>query len=184
MFQKAGDLIILTKPLGLGIVNTAIKGDIANDDSFKEAVKIMTSLNKYAKEAMDKIGRINSVTDITGFGLLGHALEMAEGSQVSIIINSSKVPYIKEAYEYADMGLVPAGAYSNKNHIGEKVIFKEIVTSTMRDILYDPQTSGGLLISVAREFADSLLEALIRTPNKYAIIGQVVEKQDNYIFVE
>ncbi len=181
---KAGDLIILTKPLGLGIVNTAIKGDIANDDSFKEAVKIMTSLNKYAKEAMDKIGRINSVTDITGFGLLGHALEMAEGSQVSIIINSSKVPYIKEAYEYADMGLVPAGAYSNKNHIGEKVIFKEIVTSTMRDILYDPQTSGGLLISVAREFADSLLEALIRTPNKYAIIGQVVEKQDNYIFVE
>lgn len=181
---KPGDVIILTKQLGLGIINTAIKGEIADQSSYEEAIKVMTTLNKYAKEAMDKVGMVNSVTDITGFGLLGHALEMAEGSQVSIVIDSSKVPYISKAKEYASMGLVPAGAYSNKNHIGDKVSFKEGISNAIKDILYDPQTSGGLLISLPKEYADKLMEALGNSPTQCAIIGEVVEKQETYIIVQ
>lgn len=181
---KPGDVLILTKPLGLGIISTAIKGDMVDESSYKEAIKVMTTLNKYPKEAMDRVKSINSVTDITGFGLLGHSLEMAIGSQVSIVINSSKIPIIPKAEEYANMGLVPGGAYSNKKHIGDKVYFEEYISETMKDILYDPQTSGGLLISVAKEFADDLMEELKDNPTDYAIIGEVIEKKKAYILVK
>lgn len=181
---KPGDILILTKPLGLGIINTAIKGEIIDDYSYKEAVKVMTTLNKYAKEAMDKVKSINSVTDVTGFGLLGHALEMAEASQVSLIIDSSAIPVLPNAPKYASMGLVPAGAYSNRSYIGDKVAFKDGVSEVMKDILYDPQTSGGLLIAVDRDYQDDLLKALEDSSTDYAIIGEVIEKSATYIQVE
>lgn len=181
---KAGDILILTKPLGLGIINTAIKGEIVDEKSYNEAVKVMTTLNKFGKEAMDRSGGVNSVTDITGFGLLGHALEMAVGSNVTIKINSNNLPIIEGSIEYAKMGLVPAGSYSNRKYIGDRVTFKNDIPKYLEDILYDPQTSGGLLISVKKENAQVLMKELETSPTKYAIIGEVCEKGNNYLIVE
>ena len=181
---KPGDVLVLTKPLGLGIINTAIKGGIIDQPTYEEATKIMTTLNRYAKEAMDQVDKINSVTDITGFGLLGHGYEMAKGSGVSIKFNSQGIPLISNAKEFASMGLVPAGAYSNKKYIGDHVYFNDNVPEVMRDLLYDPQTSGGLMISVPKELADELMLALEKSPTKYAIIGEVMEKKETYIIVE
>ena len=180
---KPGDVLIITKPLGLGIINTAIKGGIANKASYDEAVMVMTTLNKYAKEAVDKV-EVNSVTDITGFGLLGHTLEMAEGSSVTIKIDHKNIPLITNALEYAQMGLVPAGTYANKEHIGDKVKFTDQIPEDIKDVLFDPQTSGGLLISVPKDNADLLLEGLKNTPTKYKIVGEVVEREDYYLIVE
>ena len=181
---KPGDVLVLTKPLGLGIINTAIKGQLADKETYDEAVLVMTTLNKYAKEAIDRSGGVNSLTDITGFGLLGHALEMAEGSSVSMVIDHKSIPTVLNAIEYAQMGLVPAGAYDNRNYIGDKAYINEDVSEEMKDILFDPQTSGGLLISIPEEKADKLLEELKDTPTKFAVVGRVVEKQEHFIIVE
>lgn len=182
--SKPGDVIILTKQLGLGIINTAIKGQLVDKESYDEAVLVMTTLNKFAKEAMDRTGGINSVTDITGFGLLGHALEMAVGAEVTIKINSNNIPIIQKAIEYANMGLIPAGSYDNKSYIGDGVKFSNHIPETMKDILYDPQTSGGLLIAIPKAKAGKLLKELENSPTKYAIIGEVVEKEEHYLLVE
>ena len=181
---KPGDVLVLTKPLGLGIINTAIKGEIADKDAYDDAVKVMTTLNKYAKEALDRAGGANSLTDITGFGLLGHALEMAEGSSVTIKIDSNNIPIIPKALEYASMGLVPAGAYANRAFTGDNVYINDNVAQDIEDVLFDPQTSGGLLISIPKEKVEKLLEELKSTPTEYAVIGEVFEKQEHYIIVE
>lgn len=180
---RSGDLLVLTKPLGLGIINTAIKGELADKEAYDEAVHVMSTLNKYAKEAIDKV-QVNSVTDITGFGLLGHSLEMAEASSVTIKINHKNIPIISKAIEYAQMGLVPAGAYSNRGHIGDNVKFLNKIPSEIEDILYDPQTSGGLLISVSKDNVENLLMELVNITTKYAVIGEVVEKEAYYLIVE
>lgn len=181
---KEGDLLIITKPLGLGIINTAIKGGIADEKVYKEAVEVMTTLNKFGKEAIIGINGVNSVTDITGFGLLGHALEMAEGSNVSININHRDIPMIQKSLEYAEMGLVPAGTYANKTHIGDKVYFQGEVSEAIKDVLYDPQTSGGLLISVSKEDSEKVLERLKSSKLAYGIIGEIVAKEEKYIIVK
>lgn len=181
---KEGDYIVLTKPLGLGILNTAIKAGILGEDSYNEAAKVMSTLNKYGKEAMVKAGGINSVTDITGFGLLGHALEMAEGSDVTIKLYSGEIPTIKGAKENAKMGIIPAGAYDNRKFIGDKVCFNDNIEQYLKDIMYDPQTSGGLLISVKKENKDKLLEALKNSPTEYALIGEVTKKEKYHLIVE
>lgn len=180
---KPGDLLVLTKPLGVGIINTAIKGGLADKESYDEAVKVMSTLNKYAKEAIDKV-QVNSVTDITGFGLLGHSLEMAEGSSVTIKIDHKKVPIIEKAIEYAGMGLIPAGAYSNRGYIGDNIKIVNEIPNEIEDILFDPQTSGGLLIAVSKENVDLLMKELINTPTRYALIGEVVKKEDYHLIVE
>lgn len=181
---QIGDKLVLTKPLGLGIINTAIKGGLVDEESYKEAVETMATLNKYAKEAMDGIEGIHAVTDITGFGLLGHAQEMAEASQVSLKIYSQRVPIINKAIDYAKIGLVPAGAYTNRNHLKGQVSFAAEVETVTQDILFDPQTSGGLLIAVAAKDADRLLDKLKDTPSTYAIIGEVEKKGAYQILVE
>lgn len=180
---KVGDILILTKPIGIGIINTAIKAQLSDKETYDSAVRTMTTLNKFAKDAMIKVGA-NSCTDVTGFGLLGHTLEMAEGSNVTIKLYSDKIPVIPKAVEYAQMGLVPAGAYSNMGFIGDKVGFNDRVTQEMQDILFDPQTSGGLLISVEANKADDLLKLLENSPTQYGLIGEVIEKQEKYILVE
>ncbi len=180
---KVGDILVLTKPLGVGIINTAIKGEIADEKTYNESVKVMTTLNKYAKEAAIKTG-INGCTDITGFGLLGHSLEMAMASNVSMKINYKDIPLIENSIEYATMGLVPAGAYSNEGYIGNRVTFSEEVPIEIKDILFDPQTSGGLLLSVEKEKLDSLLENLRDNPTSYGVIGEVVEKKEHFLIVE
>ncbi|KNF09427.1 selenide, water dikinase SelD [Gottschalkia purinilytica] len=179
---KVGDILVLTKPLGIGVLNTAIKAEMTDKETYDKAVKVMTTLNKHAKDAMIKVG-VNSCTDITGFGLLGHTLEMAEGSNVTIKLESEKIPVIKEALEFAKMGLVPAGAYSNKSFIGDKVYFDKEMSQELKDILYDPQTSGGLLISVDKDKVNLLLEELKGNNTEFGIIGEVVEKQEYSIIV-
>lgn len=181
---KPGDVLVLTKPLGLGIINAAIKGELADKDTYDEAVMVMTTLNKYAKEALDRTGGTNSLTDITGFGLLGHALEMAMGSSVTIMIDHKNIPIVSNALEYANMGLIPAGAYANRAHIGDDVYINENVSQAIEDILFDPQTSGGLLISIPEEKVELLLEELKDTPTKFAVVGKVYEKGEHYIIVE
>lgn len=183
---KIGDMLVLTKPIGVGVIITAIKGELLlEDDSiYKEVVSVMTTLNKFGKVAIDKAGGVNSLTDITGFGLLGHALEMAEGSSVSIRIKANSVPIIDGAIEYANMGLIPAGAYKNRKHIGDKVLFENEIPKYLEDLLFDPQTSGGLLISINKNNVDDLLKYLEDSPTKYAIIGEVCEKKDHFLIVE
>lgn len=180
---KPKDVLVLTKPIGIGIANTAIKGGLADEKCYKEAVKVMSTLNKYAGEAVEKVS-VNSCTDITGFGLLGHSLEMAMGSNVTIRIKSKMVPIIEGALEYAQMGLVPAGAYKNEAYIGDNVKFIKDVPMEIRDVLFDPQTSGGLLLSVPEDQLDKLLEELKNTPTSFSVIGEVMKKSDVYLEVE
>lgn len=180
---KDGDVLVITKPVGTGIVNTAIKADIADKSVEDEAIKIMTHLNKYAAVAFDEID-VNSVTDITGFGLLGHALEMAKASDVCIEINSEEVPIINSAIDFAKMGIIPEGMYKNMSYISDDVESENIEQHIM-DILYDPQTSGGLLVSVEKEKADELINKMMENGSIEAkIIGSVVKKQGKYIKVK
>lgn len=178
---EPGDALILTKQIGSGIINTAVKADMASKGAIEEAVTVMSSLNKKAKEAAEGF-QVNACTDITGFGLLGHCVEMARGSSVTFEINAPHVPSIQEAAGYAKMGLIPAGAYKNREHSGEQVC-EGNVEEYYTDLFYDPQTSGGLLFSVPQEQADSFLEALRakELDTRFAVIGRVVEKQDKLI---
>ncbi len=180
---KVGDLLVLTKPIGLGIINTAIKAQMVDQKTYNEAVKVMTTLNKIGKDAMMKVG-VNSCTDVTGFGLIGHALEMALGSDVTIKIFSNKVPILESAKEYAKMGLIPEGAYKNKSFVNDRAYINENIKEEIKDILFDPQTSGGLLISVDRAKAEMLMENLKNNPVDYAIIGEVISKDKYPIIVE
>ena len=180
--SKVGDVLILTKPLGLGILNTAMKADLIRKETENKVIEVMTHLNKYAAMSFDKI-QVNSVTDITGFGLLGHALEMAKASEVSIHINSKEVPILDEAVDMAKMGIIPAGMYRNKQYI-EKDVDMQDVDIAVRDILYDPQTSGGLLVSVKAEYAEELVKDMkLNGSIEAKIIGYVKLKDEKYITV-
>ncbi len=134
---KPGDVLILTKQLGCGIVNTAVKAEMASAKAAHEAEEVMSSLNKKAKEAASSY-EIHACTDVTGFGLLGHCVEMASASDVTFEIEASKISYIDEALEYAKMGLVPAGAYKNREHCEKDVVFCD-VEEVYEDILYKMQ---------------------------------------------
>ncbi len=180
---KPGDVLILTKPLGLGILNTGIKAGIVSEEGYKTAVRTMTELNKFSKDAMMKVG-VNSCTDITGFGLLGHAFEMAEGSDVTIKFNAMSIPIIEEALSLARMGIIPAGAYRNLGYIKNQVKISDKVPQEVTDCMTDPQTSGGLLISVEKNKAEMLLNELKNSITPYAQIGEVLEKQEFRIIVE
>lgn len=180
---KAGDMLVLTKPLGIGILNTAIKADLTDESAYKKAVETMSYLNRDACEAMLEVG-INGCTDITGFGLLGHAFEMAEASGLTIELWSDFLPIIKESIEFARMGIIPAGAYSNEGYLDGHVYFAEGIRQEIKDIMYDPQTSGGLLISVPEEKLEKLMEGL-RKKNKtdFALVGKVKAKGEFVIEV-
>lgn len=180
---KVGDVLVLTKPIGVGIVNAAVKAEMADEEMYKAGVKVMTTLNKFAKDAMVKTG-VNSCTDITGFGILGHGLEMARGSGVTIKLFSEKIPLIKGVKDFAKMGLIPAGSYANKRFIGDNVTFLDNIEEEMKDVLYDPQTSGGLFISVDKDKVDTLLKNLEGNKTEYGVVGQVIEKQEHFIIVE
>lgn len=171
-----GDVLILTKPLGSGIINTAIKGEMAAEAEIAFAVKGMTTLNKYAAKIAMKY-TVHSCTDVTGFGLAGHALEMAEGSGQTLVIVTKKIPILPGAAGYAQMGLVPAGAYRNREYAKEAVESR-IEEVWMEDILYDPQTSGGLLLAVPEKEAEELLEELSALELPCAAVGFVTKKKE------
>lgn len=181
---EIGDVLILTKPIGTGIINTAIKGEIADEQDYEEAVLVMEYLNKYPADALKKID-VNGVTDVTGFGLLGHVLEMAKGSGCTIEVDGESVPMLRNAREYANMGIIPAGMYKNLDYISPDVYVTEGVKQDILDVLYDPQTSGGLLISVPQERASELIEELRNFKALcYDIIGRAVEKKEKYVIVK
>lgn len=170
---RAGDKLILTKPLGTGIISTAVKGKIAGEETVAKVASTMATLNKKASELMQEAG-VHAATDITGFGLLGHTVQMAENSQVGINISSASVPIFSEAAGFAQSGLCPAGLYRNRDFYATSVLFDDKVPAYIQDILFDPQTSGGLLISLAPGKTKRLMERLKQAGVKEAaIIGEV-----------
>jgi len=167
----------LTKPLGTGIITTAIKKGLVGDDVIKRVVEIMSSLNKYASEAMLEIG-ISSCTDITGFGLLGHLCEIVETSKVGAEVDSSSVPMIEPGLKLAKDRVVPGGTLANLKYAEEKVDWDKGVTAEEKLILCDAQTSGGLLICVPEEKGAKLLEKLkLRGVSEAALVGRIIEDE-------
>ena len=166
---RAGDRLILTKPLGTGIVNTVIKAGMASADLIDQVTHLMASLNRDAARIMSNFN-ITACTDVTGFGLLGHLAEMVCGSSMSVRVFSDQVPVIAQALEFASMGLIPAGAYKNREFRESMIDFAETVQRSRQDVLVDPQTSGGLLISVSGNQAAELITAL-----KDAGVGDAAE---------
>ena len=173
-----GDLLVLTKPIGTGIIATALKGGMASEKAVRLMVESMTALNRKASEKMQALGA-HACTDITGFGLIGHGLEMAKASHVGLRIWANKVPVFPEAMEYARIGLIPAGAYSNRQFFSCRMDIRSSVSTVLGDLFYDPQTSGGLLISLPPGEAEELVSALREGGDHgAAIVGEVVKEPE------
>jgi selenide,water dikinase len=170
---KPGDILLFTKPLGVGVITTAAKADLAPRESLELAYRMMTTLNKSARDAMAKYN-VHACTDVTGFGLLGHSFEMAQGSDVEITLDVEAIDLIPEALDLARMGLLPAGMYRNRR-FAEAGVDAGDTELARQDLLYDPQTAGGLLMAVAPEDADALFEELKTTVPSAQRIGTVAE---------
>ena len=181
---KPGDKLILTKPLGTGIINTAIKAKMASDEAIEQVTRSMKTLNKDASQIMQTVG-VNGCTDITGFGLLGHACEVVDASGVGILFDAKSIPVFSKAKTYAQSGLVPGGTHRNKKYREHQVTFDPNLPPEIIDILFDPQTSGGLLISVPSAKAFSLLDKLQEAGIQQAtIIGEVLSDPKGIIAVK
>lgn len=178
---RAGDVLILTKPLGTGIVNTAVKADLASKEAEEEVIRVMTTLNQKAKRIIEKYP-VHSCTDVTGFGLAGHSVEMAQGSGMTLEIYMDQVPVQSEALEYAKMGLIPAGAYRNRDFMEDKIDLGD-VEEAMLDLFFDPQTSGGLLFSVEPEAGEQIIREFEAAgmATAYGIIGKVTEREEKSV---
>ena len=180
---KPGDVLILTKPLGVGILTTAAKADLVKPETMNAIYKQMAALNKTARDIMLRFD-VHSCTDVTGFSLMGHSFEMAQGSGMSLHIDTRSVPFHMEALEFADMGFIPAGAYRNRTYAQSGVLKKCEIPRALEDIFYDPQTSGGLLIAFAEIDAQACLRALQAEIPNAAQIGYVTELHENYLILE
>jgi selenide,water dikinase len=173
---KSGDLLVLTKPLGTGILATALKGRMLDEKTTSKITELMASLNKDAAEVMIEVG-VNACTDVTGFGLLGHSLEMAKGSKVGIRIYADKVPVIAEALTYASMGMVPVGSHLNQKFCSCHLDIDSKKDPLLIDILGDAQTSGGLLISVPANRCNELIQKLKEKNVPSAdVVGEVLSE--------
>jgi selenide,water dikinase len=193
---RTGDVLLLTKALGTGVLSTALKKDRVAPASLQAAVASMAELNRASSEALQEMqgeagaaSAIHAVTDITGFGLLGHAREMALGDSgrgieaVSFAIDHSSIGYLPGALEAAREGFLPGGLKNNRDFIGDCVSFAESVPQDYRDLLFDPQTSGGLLIAVSPESADVAISALVCHGVSARRIGKVIPKANSLLFV-
>ena len=178
---RPGDVLVLTKQIGSGVVNTAIKADMASPAAIREAQTVMASLNKKGKQAVEKYD-VSACTDITGFGLLGHCVEMASASDVTFELNVRDIAYMEDAIDYAKMGLIPAGAYKNRGYSLGKVETGSVEEHYI-DLLYDPQTSGGLLISVSPDNLKEMLAGFEKAgmDTTVSVIGKVAPKSDKLI---
>ncbi len=169
---RPGDVLVLTKPLGTGILATALKGEVLKESDMADAIRGMQTLNRAASEAMLAVG-VHACTDITGFGLLDHALEMAAASAVGLEITADALHVYPQTLEMAAIGLIPAGSYRNREHYLPQVVNREQVAVEIVDILADPQTSGGLLIAIAPDKSGELLARLASTGSGGWVIGGV-----------
>ena len=178
---RKGDVLVLTKQIGSGIVNTAIKAEMASPSAVREAQTVMASLNKKAKQVAERYD-ISACTDITGFGLLGHCVEMASASDVTFELNVRDIAYFDDAPGYAKMGLIPAGAYKNRGYSIDKVDTGSVEEYYV-DLLYDPQTSGGLLLSVSENCLEDMMRDFGQAgmDTKVSVIGRVTDKSDKLI---
>ncbi len=179
---RPGDSLVLTKPIGSGLILTAARAEMDSPGELDAVVKSMAALNKDASEAMQESG-VNAATDITGFGLLGHARELALASKVALEISFGAIPLFRGTLQAAAMGLIPGGAYGNRDYVAAGLHPDETVGEQEIDVLCDPQTSGGLLIAVAPEREKALLAALSRRGVTGAVIGKVVAGEPGRIRV-
>ena len=178
---RPGDVLVLTKQIGSGVINTAIKAEMAYPSAVKEAQMVMASLNRIAKRVTERY-HVSACTDITGFGLLGHCVEMAEASDVTFELKVKDIAYMADAIDYAKMGLVPAGTYKNRGYSIGKVETGSIEECYV-DLLYDPQTSGGLLLSVSPDDVEGMMRDFEHAgmETTVSIIGKVAPKSDKLI---
>lgn len=170
---RKGDVLILTKALGTGVLMTADKGGLLSGQEHRTMVDSMITLNKYAADAVRELEGIHACTDVTGFSLLGHVSEMCGGTQLSAVIHSSQVPFLPGAADYASMGLVPAATYQNVRHLRRKIRLPKDLSSSVHDLLFDPQTSGGLLYSVDAAEAERVLDTLRKVCPDAAAVGRI-----------
>ncbi len=175
---KPGDILVLTKPLGSGVLTSAAKKGLLDEAGLAETIAVMTELNQGGAEAMIEVG-VLAATDITGFGLIGHAFEMAEASEVTLEIEAGKVPLLKQTLEFAARGLVTRTHKATLNHLGDKLDVAG-VDPTLVNVLADAQTSGGLLIAVPGERVDRLLALLQGRKTSCAVIVGRVTARDEY----
>lgn len=180
---QPGDVLILTKPLGIGIITTAARGGLADAALMERIYRQMATLNKAARDVMVKYP-VHSCTDVTGFALLGHSFEMAQGSHVTVHIRTDEVPFHRETWDFADMGLIPSGAYRNRDYAEAGVKLTRDIPRPMQDILYDPQTSGGLLIALPEKNAAACLAEMQESVPAVRIVGYVTEALDSAIYLE
>jgi selenide, water dikinase len=180
---QPGDSLVLTKPLGIGILTTALKRDLLAPDLIHRITAIMCKLNKAAAEAMIETG-VNAATDVTGFGLLGHLSEVTKASGVGARVKAKVVPVIEEARGFANEGIVPGGTRNNLSYISGTVEWDHSLDDAIKLILCDAQTSGGLLISVAKDKLPMLLDQLQCRQVPGVVIGEIIEDQDSRIYVE
>ncbi len=181
---KNGDVLILTKPIGVGILTTGIKRNAVTDQQEAKVTEAMATLNKTAAEALTSF-QPNAVTDVTGFGLLGHAFEMAKASEVSFIIDHTTVPLLNGTYELAEKGIIPGGSKANAKWLNDFVYYDEPLTESMKAILCDAITSGGLLISLPEHDAQTYINELLdKGIEDVSIIGKVIAKQEKAIYVK
>lgn len=178
---QSGDALILTKAIGTGVLYTALRADLFAT-GVKAAALSMVQLNRYAAEVMEKY-EVHACTDITGFGLLGHSFELSAASAVDIELDSTSIPLLPEAAEAASMGLIPAGAYANREYL-KQIVFHPTVPVNVQDLLFDPQTSGGLLISLPAGQVDAILRDMrAGGVDAAACIGKIISKGSGKIYV-
>ncbi len=170
---QPGDVLVLTKPIGSGVLTTALKADLISASSRDAAYAHMATLNKAAGDAVRQVSDVHACTDITGFGLLGHSFEMAEGSGVTIRLHGKALPLMDEALDMAEMGIIPSGAYRNMDYVKPHLAVLPSALQALLDLAADPQTSGGLLVALPREQAERLLSLLRPFAPWSAIVGEV-----------
>lgn len=176
-----GDVLILTKPLGAGILTTALKADLISPEARDEVYAHMATLNARAGQAVLQVEQVHACTDVTGFGLLGHAFEMTQEGRVTIRLHGKALPLMREAREMAEMGVIPSGAYRNQDYVRPHLTLLPGAEQVLLDLASDPQTSGGLLVSLPPDQAERLLALLRPFAPWSAIVGQVLPPQKTAI---
>lgn len=181
---EPGDILVITKPIGTGILTTALKKDLITEKELEQVVISMSTLNKSAAIAMTRVG-VHACTDITGFGILGHTYELASGSDVKVEMKAAQVPLFDKTIQLIEENAVPGGARSNQSHFGKWINIDDSISDSLETALYDPQTSGGLLISVAEDKAQKLIDELNKEKCLCAsIIGRVYGKDETEKYID